>query len=274
MRTRRRTAASPLLAAIVLACALLSACDDRDGRRGRDGAGAAGEEALPTPVTGGGVTGTADVGPGGVAPTLGAGAPVVSASDPSAIALGPDGLPIDGMPADGALPGAADEGIVIDATGGSASFVNPETGLAADPDGGGPLAAPQAQDIGAAEPTSADAVAVVRDYYAAINARSFGRAYALWSGGGRASGQTPEQFSGGYAQTQGVSVSIGAAGAQDAGAGQRYIQVPVSLRATQADGSVRRYAGSFTLHRAVSDGATPDQRAWRIRNADLREVTQ
>ncbi len=274
MQTRCRTTACPLFAAIALACALLSACGDRDGRRGRDGTSTAGEDALPTPVTGGGVTGTADVGSGGVAPTLGAGAPVVSANDPSAIALGADGLPIAGTPADGALPGAAGDGTVVDATGGTAGLVNPETGLAADPDGSGPLAAPQAQDTGAAEPTSADAVALVRDYYAAINARSFGRAYALWSGGGRASGQTPEQFAGGYAQTQGVSASIGAPGAQDAGAGQRYLQVPVSLRATQVDGSVRHYAGTFTLHRAVADGATPDQRAWRIRNADLREVAQ
>ena len=58
----------------------------------------------------------------------------------------------------------------------------------------------------------------------------------------------------------------------DAGAGQRYIQVPVALTATRVDGSVHRYAGTYTLHRTVVDGATDEQRAWRIASADLREV--
>lgn len=262
------TRASALLATTLL-CALLAACGDDARKRGDGGGDAASEEALPTPVPGGGVTGPADVAQGGIAPNLGGGAPVIAPSDPDAVVLGPDGLPIDGSTP--ALPGDA---TAIDPGATDPPLVDPDTGLAAGPDGAGPPAAPPAVDTGAAEPTPADAVNLLRDYYAAINARNFGRAYALWSGGGRASGQTPEQFAGGYAQTQGVSATIGQPGAQDAGADQRYVQIPVALRATQADGSVRRYAGSFTLHRAVADGATPDQRAWRIRNADLREVAE
>jgi len=47
--------------------------------------------------------------------------------------------------------------------------------------------------------------------------------------------------------------------------------VPVTLDATQRDGSTHHYAGSFTLRRAVVDGATDEQRAWRIASASLRK---
>lgn len=118
------------------------------------------------------------------------------------------------------------------------------------------------------------AVTVVRDYYAAINARDFARAYRAWGDGGRASGQSGEQFAAGFAGTQGVSVELGAPGPVEGAAGSRYVQVPVSLQARQADGSMRRYAGSYTLRMSVVDGATPEQRNWRIASADLREVVE
>jgi hypothetical protein len=123
------------------------------------------------------------------------------------------------------------------------------------------------------EPTAQDAMAVVRDYYAAINGRDFDRAYALWSDGGRASGQTPQQFADGFKDTSGVSVEILAPGAVDAAAGSRFIEVPVAMTATAADGSQRKFVGAYTLRRAVVDGATAEQRAWRIGSADIREVT-
>lgn len=253
--------ARPLLAAAVAAC-LLAACGGRDDARNHDARTGVDDAALPTPQAGGGVTGSADVAAGGAAPTLGAGGPPTAPTDAQvATAFGPDGLPHE------ATDAAAADGAPVDA--GDPALANPEAGTA-----DGSAAPPLVPAAGTPEPTAADAVTVVRDYYAAINARNFGRAYALWSGSGRASGQTPEQFAGGYAQTQGVSASIGQPGAQDAGAGQRFVQVPVALRATQADGSIKRFAGSFTLHRAVADGATPEQRAWRIRNADLREVAE
>ena len=223
---------------------LLGACggDDDDARR-RVAEGA--DEGLPTPSGAVGVTGTPEVGPGtqGQAPSLG--------GTPAATAAGED-LVIETV-APGALP-------------------NPETGLGVDPDGTGPLAPPPAPDSGAAEATAADAVALVRDYYAAINARDYASAHRLWSDNGGASGQSTLEFADGFARTQGVSVEVGAPGAQDAGAGQRHIEVPVSVAATQADGSVRRYTGRYVLHRSVVDGAAPEQRAWRIRAADLREI--
>lgn len=113
-----------------------------------------------------------------------------------------------------------------------------------------------------AEPGAEAAVAVLRDYYAAINARDFARAYALW----RQNPQTPAQFAEGFAGTTGVSVEIGTPGPVDAGAGQRYIEIPVRLDATQADGRIDHYAGRYVLHRSVVEGGNPD---WRIERATL-----
>lgn len=116
------------------------------------------------------------------------------------------------------------------------------------------------------------AVSAVRDYYAAIDARDYDRAYRAWGDGGRASGQTAQQFAAGFAATEGVSVELGGPGPVEGAAGSRYAQVPVAVEARQADGSVRRFAGSYTLRMSVVDGATPEQRSWRIASADLREV--
>ena len=84
------------------------------------------------------------------------------------------------------------------------------------------------------EPGAEAAIAVLRDYYAAINAHDFARAHALW----RQNPQTVAQFADGFAGTAGVSVEIGAPGPIDAGAGQRFIEIPVRLDATQQDGRV------------------------------------
>lgn len=226
-------------ALLVLALALAACGGDGDDARRRAAQGAG--EGLPTPAGAGGVTGTPDVGPGNQAPVLG-GAPVAAAGQ---------------------------EDLVIDP---AADMANPETGLGLDPDGDGPLTAPPAQDAGAAQPTAADAVGLVRDYYASINARDYAGAHRLWADNGAASGQSTLQFAGGFENTQGVSVEVGAPGAEDAGAGQRFIEVPVSVSATQADGTTKRFAGRYVLHRSVADGASAEQRAWRIRSADLREV--
>lgn len=138
---------------------------------------------------------------------------------------------------------------------------NPETGLAGD-----------GSTTSADEPGIDDAVAVVRDYYAAIAAGDFARAYGLWSDGGRSSGQTPAQFAAGFADTAKVEVLPGEPGDVEAAAGSRYVEIPVSVSATRRDGSVRKYIGSYVLRRAVVDGAGAEQRAWRIGSAELREV--
>ena len=146
-----------------------------------------------------------------------------------------------------------------------------ETGNPVLPESTSAEGAPAPGDV-AAEPTPDDAVTVIRDYYAAINRGEFARAHALWADGGRASGQSPEQFAAGFADTTGVSVEVMPPGRVDPAAGSRFIEVPVAITATQRDGSQRKYAGAYVLRRGVVDGATPEQRAWRIGSADIREV--
>lgn len=123
-----------------------------------------------------------------------------------------------------------------------------------------------------AEPTPADAVAVVREYYQSIDSLDFAHAWSLWSDGGRSSGQTLQQFADGFANTAGVVIDTGTPGNMEAAAGSRFIQVPVTIRATTRDGATQRYIGTYTLRRAVVDGATAEQRAWRIASAALHPV--
>jgi hypothetical protein len=51
-----------------------------------------------------------------------------------------------------------------------------------------------------------DAIDVVHEYYNAINARYYRKAYELWSGKGEASGQTFEEFSGGFSNTASIEI--------------------------------------------------------------------
>lgn len=224
--------------------ALLAACGGKD--RPADGTAAGADpQALPAPAGAGaaGVTGMPSApGPGQV------GAPVEGST------AGPL-FDVNGDPIPGSDAGTPASGI-------DGTLPPPEPGTETDTP---PLAV---------EPTPEDAVAVVRDYYAAINGGNFARAYALWSDGGNASGQNAQQFANGFAETTGVSVEVLAPGRVDAGAGQRYVEVPVAITATQRDGSQRKYVGAYTLRRSVVDGASDEQRAWRIGSADIREVKQ
>lgn len=223
---------------LALAVLLLAACG-KDGAtsaaRGPDGEV---DGTLPVPAgASGSVTGMPDrPGPGPVGAQGVEPPPAEVALDADGNPLPPDGMPVEGVPVDGPVAEVAQEGT--------------------DP----------------AEPTANDAVAVMRDYFAAINSGNFARAYALWADGGRASGQSPQAFADGFADTTGISVELLPPGRVDAAAGSRFVEVPVNLRASLRDGGERRLTGDFTLRRAVVDGATPEQRAWRIASSDLREV--
>jgi hypothetical protein len=98
------------------------------------------------------------------------------------------------------------------------------------------------------------------------------QAYGLWSDGGRASGLTPEQFAAAFAGVTALDAQPGEPGPVEAAAGSRFIEVPLLLRSTHADGSVRTQAGRVVLRRAVVDGASAEQRAWRIASTDLRDA--
>ncbi|MGY0505332.1 hypothetical protein [Luteimonas sp. e5] len=228
--------ARPLPVLAVGLCLLLAACGESPRQRsaGNDASNAhAPGTPLPTPAGGAGsITGM---------PAAGDGQPVQI-----------DVPGIEELPEDGAEPAIHDP-LLADAP----PLPAPVTATGTD--------APP-------EPGADAAVQVIRDYYAAINNGDPASAYALWRGRGEASGQTLQQFRNGYADTVGVSLSIGQPGRIEPGAGQRHIEVPVTLTARHADGGQTRYAGSYQLQRSVVDGADAEQRAWRIRSANLREI--
>lgn len=124
----------------------------------------------------------------------------------------------------------------------------------------------------ASGPGAAEAVALVRTYFNAINGGRFEVAHALWADAGRASGQSPAQFADSFGGTTGLDVDVLEPGRIDPAAGSRYIEVPVAYTATAADGSRRRFVGAYTLRHSVADGAGPEADQWRIASADLREV--
>ena len=133
--------------------------------------------------------------------------------------------------------------------------------------------ATQAKAADRDQATPAAARQVVIDYYAAIDARDYAKAYALWSDNGAASGQSYEHFSGGYANTRSVKASVGEPFDEEGAAGSRYIQVPVELKALQQDGSERNYRGRFTLRALMADGASEEQRHWHLASAEMQRLT-
>jgi len=232
---------SLLLALVIVGGALLAACSaedpDQAGRR------TSGSEmaALPVPDAGrGGVTGMPDLpGPGAIG-TPGPD-PALQADDLMATAEGH--LEFASL-SDGAGPGRVlDDG---DATSTPHAF--------------------------SGEAAAQEAVAVIGEYYAALDRGSFARAYRLWSQEGMASGQSLQQFADSFAGTATRRIEFMTPVRIDADAGSRYIEVPLAIEETGRDGRVYRYAGTYTLRRAADDDPDTGPRAWRISSADLREV--
>jgi hypothetical protein len=134
-------------------------------------------------------------------------------------------------------------------------------------------AATPARDVETPRDSAADsAVAVLRDYYAAVNAHDYARAYAAWAGDGPPGHPTPAAFAAGYAETDSVTLSIGAPSRVEGAAGSRYVSVPVTLRAYERGGRARRFGGSYTLRRAVVSGADAASRQWHLYAAELHAL--
>jgi hypothetical protein len=121
-------------------------------------------------------------------------------------------------------------------------------------------------------PDTASALAVLNAYYDAINRKDYPRAYSLWGSNGEASGKTLAQFSSGFARTESVELTLGEPGAIEGAAGSRYIEIPVTMNARLSDGTNQHFSGTYTLRRSVVDGATPEQRQWRIYTAHIVEI--
>ena len=135
---------------------------------------------------------------------------------------------------------------------------------------GAPAGEPQPPEDQSDDDSAEAAAAVIRDYYAAIAARDYARAYAHWGDSGAASGQSFEQFRAGFRETAAVTAHVGAPGRVEGAAGSRYVSVPVEVHATTTAGTAQCFRGTYTLRRAVVPGATAEQRRWHIASADMR----
>ncbi|MFV1919481.1 MliC family protein [Sphingomonas sp. MJ1 (PH-R8)] len=121
------------------------------------------------------------------------------------------------------------------------------------------------------EETAEAARAVVQRYYALLARGDYAAARALWRRGSEGSGRDARAFARSFVRYASYGARVGAPGPVDAGAGQRYVTVPVTVRGTLKDGGVPfTEAGEVTLHRTGDiDGATAEQRSWRIEKIEL-----
>ncbi|MFH5905900.1 hypothetical protein ACHM19_15300, partial [Clostridium perfringens] len=114
-----------------------------------------------------------------------------------------------------------------------------------------------------AAPFPVDSLAAAADtvqrYYAALEKGDVRNAYALWGDHGRAYGKDEAGFARDLADYSEYHANIGAPGPVDAGAGQRYVTVPVQIYARLKQSRKPLYQiGTVTLHRTADiDGASP-----------------
>lgn len=120
------------------------------------------------------------------------------------------------------------------------------------------------------EPGPDDARSVVSTYFDALSAGRYDEAFALWEP--EAAGMDAKAFAASFARYRSYKADIGVPGRVDAGAGQRYVTVPVRVTAVMADdGETVTMVGPVTLHRTGAiDGSTAAQRRWRIRDTALK----
>lgn len=122
-----------------------------------------------------------------------------------------------------------------------------------------------------AEDGVAAAKAVLDGYFSALSAGRYADAYALWGNSGRASGMDADAFAASFAKFASYDAVIGTPGPIDAGAGQRYVTIPVRVTGRLRDGGRFALEGPVVLHRTGDiDGATVEQRSWRLSDSGLK----
>jgi hypothetical protein len=113
-------------------------------------------------------------------------------------------------------------------------------------------------------------VRVLQSLYNAINRAEYLRAYSYWEPG--ALSRTFDQFQQGYSNTQSVKLTTGRV-TSDAGAGQFYYSVPVTLVAFTKDNKTQTFVGCYQLHLAnPSIQGTPPFQPLGIRSATIQQV--
>ncbi|ADY26954.1 hypothetical protein Deipr_1822 [Deinococcus proteolyticus MRP] len=108
-------------------------------------------------------------------------------------------------------------------------------------------------------------------YYRALNARDYRAAYALWSGGGQASGQSFAAFKAGFACTRSTHVKLAGPVRLEGAAGSLYAEVPVQVRAQLNSGRLQMFTGHYVLHKNNTGTGDPDSWNWHLYRADLQE---
>lgn len=117
------------------------------------------------------------------------------------------------------------------------------------------------------------AIAVVQEYYSALRAGDYRTAYELWSGNGEASGQSFEEFRDGFADTVSTQIDTGGEpGEIEGAAGSQYVAIPGVITSRTSDGKTQKFWGEYVLRRSMVDGASPEQRSWRIHSAKFRKL--
>jgi hypothetical protein len=108
------------------------------------------------------------------------------------------------------------------------------------------------------------ASSLIRSYYNAINRREYARAYGYFDTPDRAY----QAFAAGYADTARVDLSLGAP-VDEGAAGSVYSTVPVAIRATDAKGGQRVFAGCITTRQVQPAIQEPPFRPIQISAAHL-----
>lgn len=112
----------------------------------------------------------------------------------------------------------------------------------------------------------------MRRYTDAIAGRRYAEAWRMWEGNGRASGRTQQAFASSFERYASFKATIGTPFDADAGAGQRFVTVPVTVSGMLRSGEPFRLEGPVTLHK-VADGIEsddPDAHRWRLRSSEMK----
>jgi hypothetical protein len=113
---------------------------------------------------------------------------------------------------------------------------------------------------------------IVRRYTDAIAGRRYADAWLLWEGQGSASGMTQQAFADSFERYASFKATIGTPFDADAGAGQRFVTVPVTVTGMLRSGKPFRLEGPVILHK-VADGIEsndPDAYRWRLRSSEMK----
>lgn len=112
-------------------------------------------------------------------------------------------------------------------------------------------------------------VSLLASYYNAIELKDYQRAYDYWG----STSQTYDDFSAGFADTEGVQLIVEPPTRIEGAAGSLYAEVATVVVADHTDGTQHTYAGCFTTRKPnLPPQESNEAPIWTIYNANLTEV--